>query len=42
MAAATFTDFNKKLGVKLWAVVVSAVITLVGIVPRIKKVKLGL
>ena len=43
VAAATQTDFNKGvLHIQLWAVIVAAVITLVGVVPRIKKQKLGL
>ncbi|KAI4149156.1 MAG: hypothetical protein L6R39_002593 [Caloplaca ligustica] len=43
VAAATQTGFNKGvLHIQLWAVVVAAVITLVGVLPRIKKQKLGL
>ena len=43
VAAATQTDFNKNLlHISLWAVIVTAVITLIGLVPRIKKQKLGL
>ncbi|KAL2042451.1 hypothetical protein N7G274_004943 [Stereocaulon virgatum] len=43
VAAATQTDFNKGvLHIQLWAVIVAAVITLVGVLPRIKKQKLGL
>jgi len=43
VCAATQTDFNKNmLHIQLWAVIVASVITLVGIVPRIKKQKLGL
>ena len=43
VAAATQTGFNKMLlHIKLWPVIVTAVITLVGILPRIKKQKLGL
>ena len=43
VAAATSTGFNKMaLHIKLWAVIVAAVITLVGLLPRIKKQKLGL
>ncbi|KAL9030293.1 MAG: hypothetical protein Q9196_001569 [Gyalolechia fulgens] len=43
VAAATQTDFNKDtLHIALWAVVVASVITLVGVLPRIKKQKLGL
>lgn len=42
VAAATTTTFNKQtLHIQLWAVIVAALITLVGIVPRIKKTKLG-
>jgi len=42
VAAATQTDYNKNvLGIQLWAVVVASVITLVGVLPRIKKQKLG-
>ncbi|KAI4164607.1 MAG: hypothetical protein LQ342_001921 [Letrouitia transgressa] len=43
VALATQTGFNKSsLHIQLWAVVVLAVITLVGVLPRIKKQKLGL
>ena len=43
VAAATQTDFNKTtLHINLWAVIIAAVITLVGVLPRIKKQKLGL
>lgn len=43
VSAATQTDYNKKiLHINLWAVIIAAVITLVGILPRIKKQKLGL
>ncbi|KAK5170866.1 hypothetical protein LTR04_002602 [Oleoguttula sp. CCFEE 6159] len=43
VAAATQTDFNKNvLHIQLWAVLVASVITLVGVLPRIKKQKLGL
>ncbi|KAI9869812.1 MAG: hypothetical protein M1830_005009 [Pleopsidium flavum] len=42
VAAATQTDFNKNvLHIKLWAVIVAAVLTLMGVLPRIKKQKLG-
>lgn len=42
VAAATQTGFNKAtLHIKLWAVIVAALITLVGVLPRIKKQKLG-
>ena len=43
VCAATYTDFNVgKLHIQLWAVVVASVLVLVGVVPRIKKQKLGL
>ncbi|KAI9852927.1 MAG: hypothetical protein M1838_003721 [Thelocarpon superellum] len=43
VAAATQTDFNKStLHIKLWAVLVTAVLVLAGVFPRIKKQKLGL
>ncbi|MCJ1335084.1 hypothetical protein MMC09_000350 [Bachmanniomyces sp. S44760] len=43
VAAATATDFNKNvLHIQLWAVIVAAILTLVGILPRIKKQKLGI
>jgi len=43
VAAATQTDYNKNvLNIKLWAVLLAAVLVLVGVVPRIKKQKLGL
>ncbi|KAL8683639.1 MAG: hypothetical protein Q9186_000412 [Xanthomendoza sp. 1 TL-2023] len=43
VAAATQTGFNKNiLHIQLWAVVVASVIALVGVLPRIKKQKLGL
>jgi len=42
VAAATDTGFNHNvLHIKLWAVVVSSILVLVGVVPRIKKHKLG-
>lgn len=42
VAAATQTTFNKNvLHIQLWAVIVAAVLTLVGVLPRIKKGKLG-
>ncbi|CAF9913093.1 MAG: hypothetical protein ALECFALPRED_008630 [Alectoria fallacina] len=42
VAAATQTGFNTgTLHIKLWAVIVAAVITLIGLLPRIKKQKLG-
>jgi hypothetical protein len=43
VAAATQTDFNKNvLHIRLWAVLLTAVLVLVGIIPRIKKQKFGL
>lgn len=43
IAAATQTTANiYMLHIKLWAVLVTAVITLIGVLPRIKKQKLGL
>lgn len=42
VASATQTDFNKNvLGVRLWAVLVTIVLVLIGIIPRIKPSKLG-
>ena len=42
VAAATQTPYNQKiLHIKLWAVVVASILVLIGIVPRIKKHKLG-
>lgn len=43
VAAATQTDYNKNvLHIRLWAVLVAAILILAGILPRIKKQKLGL
>lgn len=43
ISAATQTDYNKNvLDIKLWAVLVSAALVLIGVLPRIKKQKLGL
>lgn len=43
IAAATQTGFNKNvLHIQLWAVIVTALLTLAGVLPRIKKQKLGL
>ncbi|KAH8596835.1 hypothetical protein B0O99DRAFT_94762 [Bisporella sp. PMI_857] len=43
VAAATQTDYNKNvLHIKLWAVLLSAVLLLLGVIPRIKKQKLGI
>jgi len=43
VAAATQTDYVKgDLGIQLWAVIVASVVTLAGVLPRIKKQKLGL
>jgi hypothetical protein len=42
ICAATQTGFNENvLHIKLWAVIVAGVLVLVGVVPRIKKSKLG-
>lgn len=42
VCAATQTDFNKNvLQMQLWAVITASVITLVGVLPRIKKQKFG-
>ncbi|KAH8670357.1 eukaryotic cytochrome b561-domain-containing protein [Tricladium varicosporioides] len=42
MCAATQTDFNKNvLDIKLWAILISSILVLVGVLPRIKKQKLG-
>ncbi|KIX03114.1 uncharacterized protein Z518_06664 [Rhinocladiella mackenziei CBS 650.93] len=42
IAAATSTAFNKNaLHIKLWAVIVASVLVLAGVIPRIKKHKLG-
>lgn len=41
--AATQTDYNKNvLHIKLWSVIVASILVVVGIVPRVKKQKLGL
>ena len=43
VCAATQTDYNKGvLHVRLWAVLVASVITLVGVLPRVRKAKLGI
>jgi predicted membrane channel-forming protein YqfA (hemolysin III family) len=43
ITAATRTDYNvKTLDIKLWAIVIAAILVLAGILPRIKKQKLGL
>ncbi|KAH6673072.1 eukaryotic cytochrome b561-domain-containing protein [Halenospora varia] len=43
VCAATQTDFNKNmLHIKLWAILISSILVLVGVIPRIKKQKLGL
>lgn len=43
VAAATQTDYVKGvLGINLWAVLVAVGITLVGVLPRVKKAKFGL
>jgi hypothetical protein len=42
VCAATQTDFNKNvLDIKLWAVLISSILILIGILPRVKKQKLG-
>ncbi len=42
VAAATQTGFNENvLHIKLWAVIVAAILIVVGLAPRIKKHKLG-
>jgi general stress protein CsbA len=43
VAAATQTDYNKNvLDIKLWAVLIPAILVLVGVIPRIQQHKLGL
>jgi hypothetical protein len=43
VVAATSTGFNENvLHIKLWAVIVAGLLVLVGVVPRIKKHKLGM
>jgi len=43
IAAATQTDYNKTvLDIKLWAVIITSVLVLIGTLPRIKKEKLGI
>jgi len=43
VVAATQTDYNKNvLHIKLWAVLVASALVLVGVLPRVKKGKLGL
>ena len=42
VCAATQTDYNKGvLHVRLWAVLVASVITLVGVLPRVRRAKMG-
>jgi hypothetical protein len=42
ICAATQTPFNAKvLHIKLWAVIVAGILVLLGVIPRIKKSKLG-
>ncbi|KAI5248816.1 hypothetical protein E4T43_01133 [Aureobasidium subglaciale] len=42
VAAATQTDYNKNvLKIQLWAVLVAIAITLIGVLPRVKKQKFG-
>ncbi|MCJ1481373.1 hypothetical protein MMC06_001530 [Schaereria dolodes] len=43
VAAATQTDFNKNvLHIKLWAIIITSLLVLMGVIPRIKKQKLGI
>jgi hypothetical protein len=43
VTAATQTDYNKTtLDIKIWAILIAAVLVLIGVLPRIKKQKLGL
>jgi len=43
VCAATQTTFNVNvLGMQLWAVIVASVLVLLGVLPRVKKQKLGL
>jgi len=43
VAASTQTDYNlQTLDIKLWAVLVTATMVLIGVVPRIQQYKLGL
>ncbi|KAI9811029.1 MAG: hypothetical protein M1826_003330 [Phylliscum demangeonii] len=43
VAAATTTDYNRDvLHIQLWAVVLASIVTLLGVLPRIKKQKIGL
>jgi hypothetical protein len=42
IAAATQTSYNQDvLHIKLWAVIVAAILVLMGVIPRIKKHKFG-
>lgn len=42
IAAATQTPYNKNIThIKLWAVLVASILVLIGVIPRIKKHKLG-
>jgi len=42
ICAATQTPFNVSvLHIKLWAVIVAGILVLVGVIPRIKKNKMG-
>jgi membrane protein YdbS with pleckstrin-like domain len=42
IAAATQTSYNQNvLHIKLWAVIVAAILVLMGVIPRIKKHKFG-
>jgi uncharacterized membrane protein len=43
VTAATQTDYNKDvLHIRIWAILISAILVLIGVLPRIKKQKLGL
>jgi len=43
VTAATQTDYNKTtLHIRIWAILISAILVLIGVLPRIKKQKLGL
>lgn len=42
VATATQTDFNKNLlGMRLWAILLTIVLVLIGVIPRVKPSKLG-
>jgi hypothetical protein len=43
VCAATQTDYNQTvLGIQLWAIIVCSILVLAGVLPRVKKQKLGL